>query len=137
MVLAESNNHGHALILEMDSCGYRHQWRNPKGKPWVTTLKSKIDAFDTLREHLKIIKVMDRVTWMELRSLTIPPGKAAPEAPKGAYDDCAMALALAYRCLRDIPSRMRTYAMPSVSTRIDSLISKARAKRIRSTNLPF
>ena len=137
MVLAESNNHGHALILEMDSCGYRHQWRDPKGKPWVTTLKSKIDAFDTLREHLKIIKVMDRVTWMELRSLTIPPGKAAPEAPKGAYDDCAMALALAYRCLRDIPSRMRTYAMPSVSTRIDSLISKARAKRIRSNNLPF
>ena len=137
MVLAESNNHGHALILEMDSCGYRNQWRNPKGRPWVTSLQSKIDAFNTLREHLQVIKVLDRTTWMELRSLTIPPGKAAPEAPKGGYDDMAMALALAYRCLRDVPSSMRTYAMPSVSTRIDTLIAKSRAKRIRSRNLPF
>ena len=137
MVLAESNNHGHALIQELDQCGYRNQWRNPKGRPWVTTLQSKIDAFNTLREHLQVIKVLDRTTWMELRSLTIPPGKATPEAPKGGHDDMAIALALAYRCLRDIPSSMRTYAMPSVSTRIDTLIAKSRAKRIRSSGLPF
>lgn len=137
LILSESNNHGHALILEMDSCGYNSQWRNKNGKPWTTTLQSKIDMFDTLREHLPIIKIMDETTWMELRSLTIPPGKAAPEAPKGGYDDAAVAMALAYRCLRDIPGRMRTFALPSVTTRIDQLIIKARAKRIRSSALPF
>jgi hypothetical protein len=98
LMLAESNNHGHAFLLEASHCGYREQWRNPQGKPWVTTLQSKLDAFDTLRESLQVVKVMDRVTWMELRSLTIPPGKVAPEAPKGGHDDSAMAMALGFRC---------------------------------------
>ena len=137
LVLAESNNHGHALLLELNTCGYRQQWRSPKGKPWTTTLQSKLEAFDTLREALSIIRILDRVTWMELRSLTIPAGKIAPEAPRGAHDDCAIAIALAYRCLRDIPSSWRTTALQSGRTRIDDLISSARARRIRSSSLPF
>lgn len=136
-VLAESNNHGHAFLLEMNNCGYRKQWLSPKGKPWVTTLQSKLDAFDTLREALTIIKVMDRATWMELRALTIPQGKIAPEAPKGQHDDSAMAMALAYRCLRDIPSGTRSTAVASTRTRIEDLISASRARRIRSHSLPF
>jgi hypothetical protein len=80
---------------------------------------------------------MDRVSWMELRSLTIPAGKVAPEAPNGAHDDSAMAMALAYRCLRDIPSSWRTHALQSGRTRIDDLIAHSRARRIRSAHLPF
>ena len=137
LVLAESNNHGHALILEMNNCGYRQQWRGAKGRPWVTSLQSKLDAFDSLREALTIIKVIDRTSWLELRALTIPVGKIAPEAPKGAHDDSAMAMALAYRCLRDVPSAARTLAAGSVPTRIDKLISRARAKRLRNHSLPF
>jgi len=137
LMLAESNNHGHAFLLEVSHCGYREQWRAPGGKPWVTTLQSKLEAFDTLRESLQVVKVMDRVSWMELRSLTIPAGKVAPEAPNGAHDDSAMAMALAYRCLRDIPSSWRTHALQSGRTRIDDLISHSRARRIRSHNLPF
>lgn len=138
MVLAESNNHGHALIQELDNCGYRNQWRNPKtGKPWVTTLQSKLEAYDTLREALPIIKVMDRVTWMELRSLTIPAGKVAPEAPGGCYDDSAMAMALALRCLGDVPASWRAAPVVATRTRVDALISASRARRIRSANLPF
>ena len=138
LVLAESNNHGHAFLLEMDTCGYRQQWRNPRtGKPWVTTLQSKLDAFDTLRESLQLMSILDRPTWLELRSLTIPPGKVAPEAPKGAYDDAAVACALAFRCLRDVPGSWRTQALHSNRTRIDDLITKARARRIRSSVLPF
>ena len=136
-MLAESNNHGHAFLLELTHCGYRYQWRSPKNRPWVTTLQSKLEAFDCLRESLQVVKVMDRVTWMELRSLTIPPGKLAPEAPKGGHDDSAMAMALGYRCLRDIPSSWRTHALQSGRTRIDDLISRSKARRIRSHSLPF
>ena len=138
LVLAESNNHGHAFLLEMDTCGYRQQWRNPKtGKPWTTTLQSKLDAYDTLRESLQLVQILDRPTWLELRSLTILPGKVAPEAPKGSHDDSAIACALAFRCLRDIPSHWRTTALHSNRTRVDDLISASRARRIRSSSLPF
>lgn len=138
LVLVESNNHGHACLLELNNVGYRQQWRNPQtSKPWTTTLQSKLDAFDSLREALQVIKMMDQTTWLEVRSLTIPPGKLAPEAPQGAHDDCAMALALAYRCLRDIPPAWRMQADQSNRNRIDDLLSAARARRIRSKALPF
>ena len=107
------------------------------GKPWTTTLQSKLEAFDTLREALPLIRILDRPTWLELRSLTIPAGKVAPEAPKGGNDDSAVALALAYRCLRDVPSSWRTAAVHSNRTRIDDLIAASRARRIRSHQLPF
>ncbi len=136
-VLIESNNHGAAALLEMNNCGYRRLWVNPKGKPWTTTLQSKLDALDTLREALGAIKVMDRVTWMELRALTIPPGKIAPEAPVGQHDDSAIAMALAYRCLRDTPSIVRTDAVRSARSRIDELLRASRARKIRSQRLPF
>jgi len=138
LVLAESNNHGHALLLELQTCGYNQQWRDPHTrKPWVTSLQSKLDAYATLRESLPLVRIMDRATWLELRSLTIAAGKVAPEAPRGGYDDAAMAIALAYRCMRDIPSSWRTQSIQSNRTRIDDLIASARARRIRSAALPF
>ena len=138
LVLAESNNHGHAFLLEMGYTRYRNQWRDPRtGKPWTTTLQSKLDAFDTLREALGVIRMMDRVTWLELRSLTIPTGKVAPEAPAGGYDDAAVALALAYRCLRDIPPSWRDHAVAAKGVRVDKLLTAARARRIRASSLPF
>lgn len=138
LVLAESNNHGHAFLLEMQSCGYMNQWRDPAtSRAWVTTLQSKLDAYATLREALQLVRIMDRPTWLELRSLTIPVGKVAPEAPKGGYDDAAMALALAYRCARDIPPSWRTQAVQAGRTRVDDLLAASRARRIRSAALPF
>ena len=137
LVLAESNNHGHALLLEMNTCGYRQQWRSPQGKPWTTTLQSKLEAFDTLREAMQQIQVVDRATWLELRALTVPAGKVAPEAPKGSHDDAAVAIALAYRCLRDIPATWRTLALQSQRTRMDDLIKRSRARRLRASSLPF
>ncbi len=74
---------------------------------------------------------------MELRSLTIPAGKVAPEAPGGCYDDSAMAMALALRCLADVPASWRAAPVVATRTRVDALISASRARRIRSANLPF
>ena len=83
------------------------------------------------------MQMLDRVTWLELRSLTILAGKVTPEAPKGGHDDAAVAIALAYRCLRDVPSAWRTAAVATKGLRIDTLINKARARRIRAAGLPF
>lgn len=140
LVLAESNNHGHALLLEVNHCRYRVLWVHPlTGKPWTTTLPSKLDALDTLREAAPLLQEMDRVTWLELRSLTIPPGKVAPEAPKGANDDAAMACALAYRCLRDIPPSWRAEAAVQPGRLvIDTLLATNRARRTKNAgSLPF
>lgn len=137
LVLAESNNHGHALLLELDACGYRTQWRHPStGRPWVTTVQSKVEIFDTLREHLPLVRMLDRITYLELRSLVVGTSPA-PSAPDGAHDDAAVAIALAYRALRDVPPSWRVgVTMPT--NRIDQLLSASRARRIRATRaMPF
>lgn len=139
LVLSESNNHGHALLLEINYCRYRSLWLHPQtGKPWVTTLQSKLDALDTLREATQLITRLDRPTWIELRSLTIPAGKVAPEAPKGGHDDLVMALALAFRCLRDVPPSWRDADSSGGQSMIDRLLANNRARRTRSAgSLPF
>ena len=133
LVLAESNNHGHALLLELQHVRYRQLWVSPEGKAWVTTLQSKLDAMDSMREAAQLIRALDRTTWLELRSLTIPRGKIAPEAPQGAHDDAAMACALAFRCLRDIPPSWRS-TKGSAENRVNTFLAQARARRLRNTH---
>ena len=138
LVLAESNNHGHALILELQNCVYQQQWRDPRtSKPWVTTLQSKLDAYNTLRDALPLIRLLDRTTHLELRALTVMPGKIAPEAPAGGHDDSAMALALAYRCLRDVPANWRNAQNAAAGVRVQELLAANRARRIRASGNPF
>lgn len=138
MILTEANNHGHAVLQELNSCGYREQWRHPAtSKPWTTTLQSKLDAYSVLRECLPLVQLMDRTSYLELRSLVVPPGKIAPEAPQGGHDDCAMAMALAYRCLKDVPGTWRTQAQAAKKDRVQELLAANRARRIRSNKLPF
>lgn len=137
LVLVESNNHGNVVLHELRLTRYQHLWAHPEtGKDWTTTLQSKLQAHSALREALQLIRVLDRATWMELRSLVVPPGKLAPEAPLGGHDDLAMALALAYRAMADVPPGWRVSSYTAAQTRVEDLISQARARRIRST-LPF
>ena len=138
LILAESNNHGHALLLEIEHCGYRTLWRDPRtGRPWTTTMQSKLNALSVLRDHLEVITRMDRAMWLELRSLTLPEGKATPQAPPTQHDDMAMACALAYRALADVPPSWRTEGHRATRVRAESLIDKAKARRISSSGLPF
>ena len=137
LVLTESNNHGNVLLHELRLTRYQHLWANPKtGKDWVTTLQSKLEAHSALREGLQLVRILDRATWMELRSLIVPPGKIAPEAPLGGHDDLAMALALAFRALADVPPGWRVTSYAAAQTRVQDLVAQARARRIRS-QLPF
>ena len=49
MILCESNNHGHVVLTRLRDFRYKNLWRDAKGKDWTTTVKSKLDAFETLR----------------------------------------------------------------------------------------
>jgi len=48
-----------------------------------------------------------------------------------------VALALAYRCLRDIPPSWRDQAVQAKGVRVDKLLTASRARRIRASRLPF
>ncbi len=106
LVLCESNNHGHAVLLELHHCRYHNLWQRA-GKPWVTTQSSKLEAFEALRDALPSVVMLDQSTLAELKSLSIPAGKITPSAPDGMHDDSAMAAALAYRCYADVPAHLR------------------------------
>lgn len=128
-ILVESNNHGHVVDLRLQQLGYNNLWRDSNGKPWVTTVKSKLDAMDGLREHIEngIITALDRATLAELRALQVK--NVTPEAPAGLHDDLAISLALSYRCLRDLPrtalSRPRLPPTPATIRKVRQLRKQA------------
>ena len=134
LMLVESQNHGHAVLRELNHFGYRPLWVDPNGKPWVTSHKSKIDAYDGLRELVDggMIARMDAATLMELRSIQIV--RVSPEAPQGLHDDLAMALALAYRAYRDAPGHKKRQSRAKV---MDEMAAQVRARKIKSRTLPW
>ena len=133
-ILCESNNHGHVVLYRMRHMGYRNLWMSHKGMDWVTSVKSKLDAYETLREYIRagMIVSLDMQVLAELRSLVVL--RVTPEAPRGMHDDMAMSMALAYRCMRDIPRRLLTNARRK---HMDMLLSKVRADKIRSMPIPW
>jgi len=134
MVLCESNNHGHVVLTRLKDFRYRRMWCDHNGKDWVTTVKSKLDAYETLREYIvsEIIETLDMTTLMELRSLTVQ--KVTPEAPSGMHDDMAMSIALAYRCTRDVPRRVLNRAQENV---VDGFIRNRRVGRRKDNPIPW
>jgi len=133
-VLCESNNHGHVVLYRLRHYGYRNLWVTPDGKDWTTTTKSKLDAYETLREYIAegLIVQMDAQVLAELRCLVVL--RVTPEAPTGMNDDMAMSIALAYRCLRDIPRRKLKLARRNL---MDMLLSEVRAKKIQQQPIPW
>jgi hypothetical protein len=134
LMLVESQNHGHAVLRELHHFNYKPLWVDGSGKPWVTSHKSKIDAYDGLRELVDggMIARMDAATLMELRSIQIT--RVSPEAPQGLHDDLAMALALAYRAYRDAPSAKKRQSRAKV---MDEMAAQVRARKTKSRALPW
>jgi len=132
--LAESNNHGFAFLREMQVLRYPRMWQDHEGRHWFTSVTSKLDAYDGLREIVEagIIQQIDHTTLQELRGLEVR--KTTPEAPSGLHDDMAMATALAYRCLRDAPLLLRQRAAAS---RIDEMKIQKRAAERRKQALAW
>ena len=97
-------------------------------------MRSKLDAFECLREHVKagIIFALDQSTIHELRGLEVR--RVTPAAPPGLHDDLAVALALAYRCVRSAPLAHRR---ESAAGYMDKFIRARRVARIKSQALPW
>ena len=111
-LLVESNNHGHVVLLRMRQLGYMNLWRSIKGKDWVTTEASKLEAFERMKVRLAEYgrpSRLPRSTVMQLQSLAVKPGKLAPEG-LGKHDDEAVGLALALRCAEDVRPGEPRYA---------------------------
>lgn len=108
LVAVERNNHGHAVILELDEhLQYPNLFRAPDEKlGWLTNnatrpilVNSWIDAVDD-----NIYKIYDKTTLQECMTLQNIDGKI--EGAKGKHDDCIMAGAIAIQaCLEyQLPS---------------------------------
>lgn len=136
LILCESNNHGHSTIREMShTLRYRKLWVDSNSKHWVTTVKSKVQITDLLREYIvsNVLCIVDSVTVRELRGLVL--SGVAPAAQPGGHDDMVMAYALAYWAIKDTAHLGRDSGA-QVQNRMSAIIEGARAKRIRS-NGPF
>lgn len=134
LVLCEANNHGYVVLNELHRLKYKRLWKNARGKPWITTVRSKLDAFECLREHVKagIIFRLDQSTLQEMRGLEVR--KVTPEAPSGLHDDLAVSLALAYRCVRSAPLSHRR---DSKAGYMEDFIRERKVARIKSQALPW
>ena len=116
-ILVESNNHGHVVLNEFrQNSGLAHRlWQSPAGKDWTTSLQSKLDMYNLLRDRVEAdtYESLPSVFKNELGQMTVPPGKLAPSHPDGGHDDHADALALsnmALDAIRKTPSRAWTPA---------------------------
>jgi len=133
-ILCESNNHGHVTLYRLRELGVKNLWLSPEGKDWTTSVKSKLEAYEVFREFLVsgLIRCMPASACMELRQLIVK--SINPEAPRGLHDDMAMSMALAYRCMRDLPRRQ---VIGFTRSLMDKRLSSARAKRIRGQVIPW
>ena len=133
-VLCESNNHGHLCLYRLRELGVRNLWVNQDGHDWYTSTRTKLEAFEVLREYIVggLLRALGAVPLMELKGLIIK--KVCPEAPKGLNDDLAMSMALAYRCLRDLPRRQ---VIGFTRTRMEKRLTQMRANRIRAQVIPW
>ena len=134
LILCESNNHGHVVLLRLQQLGYNRLWKDHNAKDWVTTVKSKLEAYEHLKDIINndIVETIDQSTLMELQSLHTP--SLCPEAPTGMHDDQAMSVALAYRCLRDVPTG---HIQVQRRNPMDIMIEESRANDRLSNKLPW
>ena len=127
-ILCESNNHGHVVLYRLKFFEYENLWYDEEnGNDWVTTTKSKLDAYETLRIYINdgIIEKCDATALSELGGMVIK--RVTPEAANG-HDDMADAMALAYRCSRDISSLEVTMKQRTI---MDLYLNEIKGKRAR------
>lgn len=114
LVLVESNNFGNVVLNELRHLGYYNIW-SQDGKDWITTSKSKTEMFEGLKEVIQsgYITWLDMITYQELRALQLT-DKGGIELPENmdSHADSALAMALAYVCLRKVNLKIKPY-LPS------------------------
>jgi hypothetical protein len=93
-ILAERNNHGHAVLLWLREHSGCKRLLGPDGKEgWQTSALSKARLYDTLADQLRAgeVQLHALATYLELASVE----GSTLRAPEGQHDDRAVAFALA------------------------------------------
>lgn len=99
-ILVEANNVG---IVVLQQLAGSNLWKSSDDKNWTTTQSNKRIMFEELKEGIRTgsINTLDSVTVAELRSIKIDNKyNISLTRANGAHADSAVALALAYQCLK-------------------------------------
>lgn len=127
LVLVESNNYGHVVINEMKHQGYHKLWKDDSGGDWTTTVKTKTEMFERLKDHIQkcVIRQVDNITYSELRAITITErGLIQLPEQMSTHADSAVAMALAYTCAEKVILRQNAYLPDWVVTNRAQRITK-------------
>lgn len=128
LVLVESNSWGLPVLAELRHLGGVRQWMKA-GKPWTTTAQSKLMLHEELKAAIRKGEIarLDYGVVSELRALALPDSGQAPDSVRGSrgHSDAAMALGLAYQCLKAIQTQ---------GTFIERLNAQHRIQQHKSAN---
>ncbi len=107
----ECNNHGHAVLLELENnIGYRNLFYAKDGQPgWLTNSITRPIMIDQLIETVSAesVRFHSIPTLREMSILVEEKGKI--QAPKGRHDDCVMAAGIGVQLLLQNVSIARLY----------------------------
>lgn len=116
-ILVEANNVGIVVLQQLEGANL---WKSPEDKNWTTTQANKRIMFEELKEGLRTgsINTLDNITVAELRSIKIDNKyNISLTRANGAHADSAVALALAYQCLKQVRLPTKAYLPDWVKTR--------------------
>ena len=128
MVLVESNNFGGIVLNQMRHEGYSRLWKQPDGRDFITSAKSKAAAFELLKKQIKsgACRHLDKLVYDELRTITVNERGTIELAPADSegHSDSAMALCLAFTALERV-QLPQVFVMPDwiKSKRINKIIN--------------
>ena len=108
-VLVEANNVGIVVLQHLEGANL---WKSSEDKNWTTTQTNKRIMFEELKEGIRTgsINTLDNITVAELRSIKIDHKyNISLTRANGAHADSAVALALAYQCLRIVRLPTKPY----------------------------
>lgn len=131
-ILVESNNVG---IVVLQCLSGSNLWKSVDDKFWTTTQTNKRIMFEELKEAIRsgTLNQIDALTLGELRSIKLDNKyNISLTRANGAHADSAVALALAYQCMKQVRLSNRPFLPEWVKTRrAERIISNANALNIR------
>ena len=111
LMAVESNNHGHAVLLELiEHIRYPNIYYAKKDRPgWITDMITRPVAVNQFIDALQNghVKINSKVTLLEMTTLTNKNGKI--QASTGRHDDAMMASAIGTQMLLDNVIKMKQY----------------------------
>jgi hypothetical protein len=131
-ILVENNNVG---VVVNQCLGGSNLWKTSDDKFWTTTAINKRVMFEELKEAIRTgtIYQLDSITLSELRSIKLDNKyNISLTRANGAHADSAVALALAYQCLKSVRLPTKPFLPDWVKARkAERIINTANALNIR------